>query len=294
MKKTAHLIKIGVILVSLVIISVLVLSSIAFAQTTPSISFTLGKKGQSGCLVCHGDKNLVKITPEGKQSLYISQDIINKSVHKNVACVGCHIGFTSEPHKNVAETFKREAGLACKNCHQDVLKKYAENIHGQLALADDPRKGATCGDCHGSHNMKKAKSKEYRKTARQNCGSDDCHNKGEAHEERFWDNYEDHYHGRAYKLGEFDAPPCWDCHGAHEITGIKDPNSPVSEKNVGKRCGECHHHEIEDPNMDDTILSYKEMIHESQRLQEENFLMNYILQGIEFIKSIPSRIRDLF
>ena len=269
-------------------------ASIAFAQST--IEFKLGEKGRTGCMVCHGDPNLKKVTPEGEKSLYVSPAMVEESVHKDVPCANCHVGFTSQPHQDVLKNFKVVAGLACRKCHKrgkqkengevaEIDSTYAESIHGQVLTTGDPAKGATCGDCHGSHDIKKVSSKEFHESARQSCGRDDCHNKGDKLKDKFWDNYDDHYHGRAYKLNEYDAPACWDCHSSHNITAKDDPESPINDENLGKQCSTCHHHAIQDDKkVDDTLLQYKTLIHSRDKAERDNWLMGSIIKLVDYVK----------
>jgi cytochrome b subunit of formate dehydrogenase len=48
------------------------------------------------------------------------------------------------------------------------------------------------------------------------------------------------YHGKAYHLGYMKAARCSDCHGAHKILNVKNPNSAVGYKNIVNTCKKCH------------------------------------------------------
>lgn len=271
MKKFANFKKFSQFRVLLFLLILLfLLSGVLSAQAQegiPSIS------KNSACLVCHADKNLVKITPEGKKSLYTNPTLYNQSVHKETTCVACHLSFIIFV-RPPAFDYKKEANFACKerDCHPDSLTKYSLSIHG--------KGGATCSDCHGTHGMQKVKSKVYRATSQEACSRKECH-------QNFWENYDDHYHGRAYKLKEPDAPPCWDCHGAHNILPSKEPDSPVSEANIARTCGKCHK---ELGKADQTYLQYTTLIHERERIERENPLMNFFSQVIEYLKRLFSNL----
>jgi cytochrome b subunit of formate dehydrogenase len=47
-------------------------------------------------------------------------------------------------------------------------------------------------------------------------------------------------HGKAYKLGYVGAAKCSDCHGAHQILAVNDPNSTVGITNIVATCRKCH------------------------------------------------------
>lgn len=201
--------------------------------------FTIGIPGKTGCLVCHSDPKLAHA--ESKRSLYISEDEILASVHKDVPCAKCHTDFStrnaSQSHQGSKMDSREIAGLSCKNCHEheSQLKIYDTSVHGRKALGGDPR-AATCADCHGSHAIKslkknKAYAAEFRMNAKEVCGK--CHQK-------YFESYDDYYHGRAYKMKAPDAPACWDCHGAHDILPAANSASKVANNNIHKTCGKCH------------------------------------------------------
>jgi cytochrome b subunit of formate dehydrogenase len=63
------------------------------------------------------------------------------------------------------------------------------------------------------------------------CGS--CH-------KDLADTYFDTMHGKTYTLGYLESAKCSDCHGAHEILEVDDPESSVGYKNVVGTCQKCH------------------------------------------------------
>jgi len=63
------------------------------------------------------------------------------------------------------------------------------------------------------------------------CGM--CH-------EKLSETYKETYHGKAYMLGDLDAARCSDCHGAHKILKVDNPNSMVGYKNIVNTCAQCH------------------------------------------------------
>ena len=60
------------------------------------------------------------------------------------------------------------------------------------------------------------------------CGRDGCH-------ADYWDNYDDYYHGAAYKAGAPDAPACWECHGTHTILRSTERYAPTNTDNLGEQ-----------------------------------------------------------
>lgn len=258
--------KILICLASLLIITFLTTTAPLQAKEAvkPPI-FVIGVPGRSGCLVCHGDPNLKAV--KEKRSLYIDEAVISKSVHKDIACTKCHTDFTGKSRHERRGDYKRVAGLSCKNCHKHArqLKVYAKSIHGRLSLTGDKKKGATCGDCHGSHDigsLKKSKKykRKYHAAGEKVCGK--CHR-------AYYKSYDDYYHGRAYKMKAIDAPACWDCHGAHDVVSKKDPNSRVSAARLAQTCGKCHKDSRK------SFTQFAQLIHGRKQAMDENFLIKY-------------------
>lgn len=233
-----------------------------------SVDFTIGIPGKTGCLVCHGDSKLTQL--KSKKSLYISESEMLASVHKDVPCTKCHTDFdsaaASQSHQGLKTDPRKVAGLSCKNCHEHSaqLKVYNKSAHGRLALSGNV-KAPTCADCHGSHNIQSFKKNkvykaDFRMQANQVCGK--CHQK-------YYDSYDDYYHGRAYKMKAEDAPTCWDCHGTHEITAAKNPESKVAKANLPKTCGKCH------PDSRTNFALFAKLIHGRPTVQKNNIVYKY-------------------
>ncbi len=247
--------------------------------------FAIGEQGRSGCLTCHGDKNLVKLKKGERISYYVNLSILRSSVHKDLDCLHCHVGFGYEPEAEHPQDWKKTAGLACKNCHVAEYDPYRQSIHGRLSLAGDPKGGASCADCHGSHAMQSQKTQEgllaIRASSETMCGTSECHANA-------YESYNDYYHGRAYKAGAADAPTCWDCHGTHKVHPPKDDSSAVSsakltensKTNLAKTCQKCH------PDSSNTFAEYGKLIHGSTKVRKQNIAMYYIYKVVDLVKEI--------
>lgn len=241
------------------------------STSTYSLDFTLPTAGKSGCMVCHGDPNLVKIAGETTSTIYVEVQKLDSSAHKADLCTGCHIDFAyTAPHSNTknGEDWESVAKLACKNCkdHQPQFSEYAAGAHspagvpGEAATVTAASRRASgrsadvplCGDCHSAHVIPSKEDTEaraaYRKRGDEICGA--CH-------EAETTSYNDYYHGAAYSAGAADAPACWDCHGTHEILPADDRRSMVNERNLVDTCGQeaCH------TNVQEDFLVYAEFIH---------------------------------
>ncbi len=98
-------------------------------------------------------------------------------------------------------------------------KKFAGSIHGSLS----------CTNCHADLEGKELPHSTP--LQRVQCGT--CHSQEqELHSKSL--------HGKAVARGDSLAPRCVNCHGNHEIYGVKDPRSAVAPLKVPFVCGGCH------------------------------------------------------
>jgi nitrate/TMAO reductase-like tetraheme cytochrome c subunit len=254
----------------------------------------LGVPGKTGCLVCHGDPKISQRRgrDEDESGLYISDAVMAGSVHKNIACTSCHTDFkvltATQDHKGKTGNYKVIAGLSCKNCHRHSkqLVEYGRSIHGRLALSGNPEKGATCADCHGSHDIRsmnedKAYAAEFHLSGSKICGK--CH-------KDYADSYNDYYHGKAYNQKAQDAPACWDCHGAHDVLPSDVLNSRTSPSVLPQTCGKCHIDSREE-----FAAQYGGMIHGSKKIITGNFVSGNILGAWSWIsENVFGKIGDYY
>jgi hypothetical protein len=147
-------------------------------------------------------------------------------------CVRCHLeqeGELQQPAKLSASDIHFLKGLSCNDCH-----------------GGDPTVGIDSGGPEDSMSKKKGYiGRPERKAIAQLCAS--CHNKLD-YMRRFnpqarvdqYTEYLTSVHGKKYQAGDTKVATCIDCHGAHGIRAVKDPNSPVYAPNVAATCGRCH------------------------------------------------------
>jgi thiosulfate reductase cytochrome b subunit len=192
------------------------------------------------CTTCHED----------------AQAALDLSVHapKNggaeaPACASCHgavheFPARADPGSKVA---KRNLPRTCGACHASPaflakhqlglarpIEAYERSVHGRALAAGDER-AASCSDCHGAHDVGKAKdaaSRINRWNVPATCGQ--CHK--QIHEA-----FAGSIHGEAVARGLAGAPVCTDCHGEHAILAPAEPGSLVNPARVSSvTCGRCH------------------------------------------------------
>lgn len=276
-----------------VLLSLLVLLAFAtpvLAAEVQTLQFTVGVPGKTGCLVCHNDPTLTKIEKGKEKSLYVNPEDFSM-VHADLTCIDCHVDFTYKSIKPTDQNWRVVAGTACKECHDEEkgidhrknYEEYRESIHGKKLLLENDEKAPSCAGCHGYHRIRKLSDEkemlEFRKEAYQVCGR--CH-------QDYWNNYNDWFHGKAYKHGAPDAPPCWDCHVAHIIQPSDEPQSPTNPARVAEQCAKCH------KGSDISFARYAPYIHKRNDLIESNLVMKILLKALDLIKGGYTKVKDFF
>jgi hypothetical protein len=247
---------------------------------TYNLDWTLGTIGKSGCLVCHGDKNLVRIVAGVPVSMYVDTQELQNSAHAKLLCTDCHTDFAYKlPHASGVngDSWSTVAKSACKNCHQPEFLDWAKSSHslsganGALLTSALGRPGSSapgmprpmCGDCHGGHTIPAkddaAGQAALHASALQMCGK--CHVETAA-------NYNDYYHGAAYRRGAPDAPACWQCHSTHLILPSSNSQAPTNPDNLATTCSQCHR----DPGTGKSpgYVQYAQLIHQRQEIYQKN------------------------
>lgn len=246
-----------------------------------ALDFTLPTFGKSGCLVCHSDSKLVVPKAGADISYWVDQAAYDRSVHARVVCTGCHTDFGYKAPHTSAVDWKMTAKQSCVACHAKEARDFSDGAHAIRPSPDrkvDPKAASKprCGDCHGGHDMQKLKDNPAGRAAlraqgQQVCGLEGCH-------KDYWDNYNDYYHGRAYKRGAEDAPACWDCHGAHTVIVSTSILAPTNEANLTETCGKgakgdmkCHE------GVSDELASYVTLIHKKEEVLTANPLYSVLV-----------------
>lgn len=193
------------------------------------------------CLSCHGAPGLQKARQGKSVSLHVEAEKFSGSVHAPLACTGCHSDAAKIPHVSELKP------VQCAACHGNALQAYAQSVHGKASAKGDGD-AATCSDCHGSHDILRAKdpnSRVYPLNLPRTCGA--CHGDPElAKRHRIpvtnaYQLYMDSIHGRALtKSGLLVAANCVSCHGSHGIQPRNDPESKVYRTTIPATCGNCH------------------------------------------------------
>jgi predicted CXXCH cytochrome family protein len=208
------------------------------------MSFSLSPQSDpdtAACLSCHAQSDWsMKLANGDTLNLSMDYDVFRQSVHKDMMCTECHIGYEKfpAPHNQIEAKSKREYLISyhdtCQKCHQEQFKQVSDSIHDSLFMEgnlDTP----LCSDCHQPHSQTHldliGPAMENGKISWQAQICADCHL--EAFEE-----YKNSVHGSGLLAGDGkDVADCVDCHNVHEIL-----NTTLSQfrKTSVDICAKCH------------------------------------------------------
>jgi len=185
-------------------------------------------KGLS-CHDCHGGDPTIGVDQGDMQdAMNPAKGYIGKPRHNQIAslCSRCHSNL------EYMRKYNPQARV-------DQYEEYLTSVHGKRYQAGD-EKVATCGDCHGIHDIRAVSdpnSRVYPTKVAGTCAH--CH----SDKERMagydiptdqFELYSKSVHGvSVLEKGDISAPTCNDCHGNHGAT-------PPGVDAVANVCGQCH------------------------------------------------------
>ncbi|MFO0831705.1 MAG: hypothetical protein U0637_07655 [Phycisphaerales bacterium] len=240
----------------------------------PTASGQSGEAANKRCLQCHGQAHIGELSPAERLSmvgtwlgteprpdtpvqaqptlrgdepatrpgLYIRPDALAGSVHAKNACVDCHEDAANLPHGP-----RLNLTTCATRCHEGPATQFPTGAHAEALRKGNPL-APTCASCHGGHTIlaiSDTKSPQHRLNSIFLCAK--CHEK---HEKQTPGGYEPKGHIEAYlksahgkaiaEAGLVAAPTCADCHSAHAVHPVSDPQSPVHRTRIYTTCGRCH------------------------------------------------------
>ena len=136
-----------------------------------------------------------------------------------------------------APQFKNED---CLDCHTDPAN--TKKVNGQTVpvgifptnqFSKSVHAKLDCVDCHDGIRDLVHESR----LPQPQCGG--CHDAKPNHEKAVAE-YASSIHGVSHKLGASAAANCWDCHGSHDMLGVKNAESKAFKLNLPQTCATCH------------------------------------------------------
>ena len=190
------------------------------------------------CGDCHGklDHPATAKTSQGNvlvdySSSVHGQGLIKKGLLPSAVCSDCHSAHYILSHQDEQSSIHhKNLPATCATCHQGIYKEFARSIHSP-SVSKTSEKLPNCEDCHSAHRIKEIQQDQFMAEVTHQCGS--CH--GDLSE-----TYTETIHGKAYTLGYLKVAKCSDCHGAHDIRQVNDPDSHVGFNKVVGTCQKCH------------------------------------------------------
>lgn len=251
-----------------------------YLQGTHAAAAAKDPASAPSCVTCHGGHDVVKATDRRSKthSLNVAKlcgdchqthagpngapangkggglDRVNSyldSVHGraitqsglNVAasCADCHGAHKVLPSAEASSPTNRgNVAATCGTCHEGLQAVFAESVHG-LAAGKGNSKAPVCSDCHTSHAITRTSTPDFVLDIVNECGT--CHDQvgpGSTRRTSLYETYRRSYHGQVNSLGSARAARCSDCHGAHDVRRIEDPQSPLRAEARVATCRKCH------------------------------------------------------
>jgi nitrate/TMAO reductase-like tetraheme cytochrome c subunit len=191
------------------------------------------------CLDCHPDQ--ADLVADSMHARALAEGDVEAAV-----CVDCH-----GAHDTLSLHEARvEIAVTCRQCHSTIYDEYYHSAHGEALREQGNQDVPTCVDCHGVHTMESPHTTQFRLFSPQLCGS--CHADQELMDKYgistdVFNTYVADFHGTTVTLFEKQAPDaatnkavCYDCHGAHAIRTVDDPEAAVIKQNLLETCRKCH------------------------------------------------------
>lgn len=157
--------------------------------------------------------------------------LTEKGLLPSAVCIDCHSAhYVLKESDERSNVHPKNIPATCATCHKGIYDEYMQSDHA-INRKDIDEKLPTCADCHHAHVITDIEQDQFMTEVTQQCGT--CH-------EDLAESYLDTYHGKAYQLGYLKSAKCSDCHGAHNILSINNPNSTIGISNIVGTCQKCH------------------------------------------------------
>jgi hypothetical protein len=191
------------------------------------------------CAKCHreGEQAAIRYTGTEKDIIqHYEQSIHGKGLIKSgltvtATCTDCHTAHSELPHNNPESSIHpTRIASTCGNCHYGIQQSFEKSVHSPFVTTTD-KTLPVCNNCHSAHTIRRADTEGFKLEIMQQCGR--CH-------EKIAETYFDTYHGKVSQLGYTKTAKCYNCHGAHNILPIDNPESRLSHDNIVETCKTCH------------------------------------------------------
>jgi len=203
-------------------------SSPTFPKNVPDLCGRCHREGEKAAARNHGSQH--EVVKNYTMSIH-GKGLLKSGLVVTAMCSNCHTAHgplpASDPQSSVHPDNIPDT---CGRCHHGIEETFQRSIHSPLtSTTDQPL--PVCNGCHTAHQISRTDDAAFRVNVMQTCGR--CH-------EDVAETYFDTYHGKVSKLGAAETAKCHNCHGAHDVLPVADPNSHLSRRNIVATCGQCH------------------------------------------------------
>lgn len=190
------------------------------------------------CRRCHFDKYTKTL-----ESIHFN--MMSKGNLKAPVCVDCHGAHAIDSGRKE----KIRSARRCEKCHPVIYRTYSLSVHGRALISEHNQDVPVCSDCHRAHDISDIHLTDFRNNIPQMCGN--CH-ANEALMNKYGlstavlQSYLEDFHGVTLTFYKRQERPvrhiavCIDCHGIHDITKTKGPDTAIVKATLLKRCQRCH------------------------------------------------------
>ncbi|MEW6702111.1 MAG: cytochrome c3 family protein [Bacteroidota bacterium] len=204
------------------------IASTTFARNVPELCGTCHREGKNIAVAI--DESKLGIVANYRESIH-GKGLLQSGLLVTATCVNCHSSHRELPAKDPRSTVNNNnVAETCAQCHLGIYEQFKSSIHSPDITKTD-KKLPVCKDCHLSHEINRVDLSDFKTSIIIQCGK--CH-------EKVTETYFDTFHGKVSKLGSVRAARCYDCHGAHNILPVENPESKLSRGNIIETCKKCH------------------------------------------------------
>ncbi len=202
--------------------------SLTFATNVPDLCARCHREGQKAALRYTGQQH--EIIQHYTESIH-GKGLLKSGLTVTATCTNCHTAHMILPHKDPDSSVNpKNVPSTCGRCHHGIQEQFVQSVHS-ATITKTGQPLPVCSDCHTAHMIQRADQDAFKLDIMTKCGR--CH-------EEIAKTYFDTYHGKVSRLGYTKTAKCYDCHGAHDILKVTDPNSHLSRANVVATCRKCH------------------------------------------------------
>ena len=203
-------------------------ASLTFATNVPTLCARCHREGERAAIRYTGPQH--EIISNYRESIH-GKGLLKSGLTVTATCTNCHTAHGVLPKSDPASSVNpKNLPATCGQCHHGIEEQFVKSVHS-ATVTRTSQPLPVCSDCHTAHSIVRADQDAFKLEIMNRCGR--CHAAIAA-------TYFDTYHGKVSRLGNTKTAKCYDCHGAHDIRKVTDPESHLSRRNVVATCQKCH------------------------------------------------------